>query len=29
MLGQAEVEIANLFQQPSRPYHDNPFALHQ
>src|ERR1051325_9229931 len=28
ILGQAEVEIANLFQEASRSYHDNPTALH-
>ncbi len=28
ILGQAEVEIANLFQEASKSYHDNPTALH-
>jgi regulator of protease activity HflC (stomatin/prohibitin superfamily) len=28
ILGQAEVEIASLFQEASRSYHDNPTALH-
>jgi regulator of protease activity HflC (stomatin/prohibitin superfamily) len=28
ILGQAEVEIANLFQEAARSYHDNPTALH-
>ena len=28
ILGQAEVEIANLFAEASRSYHDNPTALH-
>jgi regulator of protease activity HflC (stomatin/prohibitin superfamily) len=28
ILGQAEVEIANLFQEASKAYHDNPTALH-
>jgi regulator of protease activity HflC (stomatin/prohibitin superfamily) len=28
ILGQAEVEIASLFQQASLSYHDNPTALH-
>jgi regulator of protease activity HflC (stomatin/prohibitin superfamily) len=28
ILGQAEVEIAHLFQEASRSYHDNPTALH-
>lgn len=28
ILGQAELEIANLFEQASRSYHDNPTALH-
>ncbi|HVE35142.1 MAG TPA: slipin family protein [Gemmatimonadaceae bacterium] len=28
ILGQAEVEIATLFQEAARSYHDNPTALH-
>ena len=28
ILGQAEVEIANLFSEASKSYHDNPTALH-
>ena len=28
ILGQAEVEIANLFAEASKSYHDNPTALH-
>jgi len=28
ILGQAEVEIANLFEQAARAYHENPTALH-
>ncbi len=28
ILGQAEVEIANLFQEAAKSYHDNPTALH-
>jgi regulator of protease activity HflC (stomatin/prohibitin superfamily) len=28
ILGQAEVEIANSFQQAAKSYHDNPTALH-
>jgi regulator of protease activity HflC (stomatin/prohibitin superfamily) len=28
ILGQAELEIANSFQQAARSYHDNPTALH-
>jgi regulator of protease activity HflC (stomatin/prohibitin superfamily) len=28
ILGQAEVEIANLFAEASRSYHENPTALH-
>jgi regulator of protease activity HflC (stomatin/prohibitin superfamily) len=28
ILGQAEVEIAHLFQEASKSYHDNPTALH-
>jgi regulator of protease activity HflC (stomatin/prohibitin superfamily) len=28
ILGQAEVEIANLFHEASKSYHDNPTALH-
>ena len=28
ILGQAEVEIASLFQEAARSYHDNPTALH-
>ncbi|MGH7620023.1 MAG: slipin family protein [Gemmatimonadaceae bacterium] len=28
ILGQAEVEIASLFQEASKSYHDNPTALH-
>src|SRR5579862_5044887 len=28
ILGQAEVEIANLFQEAAKAYHDNPTALH-
>ena len=28
VLGQAEVEIANLFSEASKSYHDNPTALH-
>ncbi|MGE0131466.1 MAG: slipin family protein [Blastocatellales bacterium] len=28
ILGQAEVEIANMFQQAAQSYHDNPTALH-
>jgi regulator of protease activity HflC (stomatin/prohibitin superfamily) len=28
ILGQAEVEIANLFNQAAKSYHDNPTALH-
>lgn len=28
ILGQAELEIANSFQQASKSYHDNPTALH-
>jgi regulator of protease activity HflC (stomatin/prohibitin superfamily) len=28
ILGQAEVEIANLFQEASKSYHENPTALH-
>ncbi|MCU1228958.1 MAG: hflK 1 [Acidobacteria bacterium] len=28
ILGQAEVEIAKLFQEASLSYHDNPTALH-
>ena len=28
ILGQAEVEIATLFQEASRSYQDNPTALH-
>ena len=28
ILGQAEVEIANLFQEASKSYHDNPTARH-
>ena len=28
ILGQAEMEIANSFQQAARAYHDNPTALH-
>jgi regulator of protease activity HflC (stomatin/prohibitin superfamily) len=28
ILGQAEVEIAHMFEQAARSYHDNPTALH-
>src|SRR5215470_4747850 len=28
ILGQAEVEIANLFEQAAKAYHENPTALH-
>ena len=28
ILGQAEVEIANLFQEASKSYHANPTALY-
>jgi len=28
ILGQAEVEIANLFAEASKSYHENPTALH-
>src|SRR5262249_57503051 len=28
ILGQAEVEIANMFEQAPKSYHDNPTALH-
>jgi hypothetical protein len=28
ILGQAEVEIAHMFEQAAQAYHDNPTALH-